>query len=108
MAMMVSSLYNNTFNVINRDYILNYMKIVDKAGRLGIFQSDELYNNGNYCSQNGIIPDQTSGHYTEVGIIFADGKEYIICGMADGGNADVAAAEFSDAAVYVHSCMKEG
>lgn len=107
-AMMVKDLYNNKFSVINRDFLLSYMRISDRLGRLGIFQSDVLYNGGNYCSQNGIVPDTTEGRYTEVGIILADGKEYILCTMADSGNADVAASEFSDAAQYIHRCMKEG
>ena len=107
-AMITKALYNNTFRVINRDYLLSYVRVIDKAGRLGLFQTDELYNGGNYCSQNGIVPDSSSGRYVEMGIILADGQAYIIGAMAEGGNADVAASEFSDAASYIHSCMKEG
>jgi hypothetical protein len=106
LAMIVKALYNNTFSVINRDFLLTYMKVIDDVGRLGIFQSDTLYNSGNFCNQNGIVPDTTSGRYTEVGIIFADGEEYIIAAMANNGNADVAAGEFSEAALYIHSCMQ--
>lgn len=107
-AAIVRDLYNNTFQVINREYIINNMKVVDQAGRLGIFQSNELYNNGIYCSQNGIVPDYTAGRYTEVGIVFADGKEYVVGSLAEGGYADGAALEVSDACVYIHSCIKEG
>ena len=107
-ALFVSDFYNNTFKIINRDFILQYMRISDKAGRLGLFQTDMLYNAGNYCSQNGIVPDTVSGRYTEAGIIFADGKAYVIGALAEGGNADTAAGELSDAAVYIHSCMREG
>lgn len=107
-ALITKALYNNTFRVINRDYIRSYMRVIDKAGRLGIFQTDTLYNGGDFCSQNGIVPDQYSGRYVEMGIIFADDQAYIIGAMAESGNADVAASEFSDAVTYIHSCMKEG
>ena len=107
-AGIVRDLYNNTFQVINREYIVNTMRVVDNAGRLGIFQTNELYNNGFFCNQNGIVPDRTTGRYTEVGIVFADGKEYVVGSLAEGGYADGAAAEVSDACVYIHSCIKEG
>lgn len=100
-TMMIQEIYDNEFDVINRDYLLNYMKIVDGAERYGIFQSDTLYNNGNFCNHNGV----RTGAYAETGIIFADGKQYIVSVMANGGDQKVAASEFSDAVQYIHSCM---
>lgn len=107
LVIMTKALYDNTFQVINRDYLLKYMKIVDKAGRLGIFKTDQLYNNGLFCSQNGIIPDPVNGRYCELGIVLADGQEYILGVMAEGGNSNLSPEEFSDAASYIHSCMTE-
>ena len=108
LAIMIKALYDNNFKVINRDYLLSHMKIVDKAGRRGIFKTDELYNNGFYCNQNGIIPYTVDGRYCELGIIFADEQAYILSIMAEGGNSDLSTEEVSDAASYIHSCMKEG
>ncbi len=100
-AKMIQEIFANQFDVINRDYLMSYMKILDDAARYGIFQSDTLYNGGNFCNQNGV----KSGTYAEVGIVMADGKQYIVCVMADSGNEKLAASEFSDAVQYIHSCM---
>lgn len=104
-ALMLRDLYNGTFKSIGKDYILANMKIIDTAGRLGIFRSDELYNNGIFCSQNGIVPKESGGTFVEIGIVFADEKEYIISAFSDGGNANLSAQEFSEASSYIHSCM---
>ena len=98
---MIQKIFDNQFSVINRDYLINYMRISDDAARYGIFQSDTLYNNGNFCNQNGVKSDT----YAEVGIVMADKKQYIVCVMADLGNEMLAASELSDAVQYVHSCM---
>lgn len=98
---MIQEIYDNQFSAINRDYLINYMKIRDDAVRHAIFKSDTLYNGGNFCNQNGI----NNGTYAEVGIVFADGKEYIVCVMAASGNKDLEATELSDAVQYVHSCL---
>ncbi|MDO5816056.1 MAG: serine hydrolase [Eubacteriales bacterium] len=102
---MVYELFMNEFSVINRDYLMNYMRICDNAQRHAIFQSDTLYNGGTFCNQNGIRPNPGSGTYAEVGIILADGQQYIVCVMSDGGDADLASNEFSDAVNYIHTCM---
>lgn len=104
---MVYELFMNEFSVINRDYLMNYMRICDNAQRHAIFQSDTLYNGGTFCNQNGIRPNPGSGTYAEVGIILADGQQYIVCVMSDGGDADLASNEFSDAVNYIHTCMLE-
>ena len=106
-ANMVYDLFMNKYSVINRDYLMNYMRICDNAQRHGIFQSDTLYNGGTFCNQNGIRPNPGSGTYAEVGIILADGQQYVVCVMADGGDADLAADEFSGAVKYIHRCMLE-
>jgi len=106
-ANMVYDLFMNKYSVINRDYLMNYMRICDNAQRHGIFQSDTLYNGGTFCNQNGIRPNPGSGTYAEVGIILADGQQYVVCVMADGGDADLAADEFSGAVEYIHRCMLE-
>ena len=106
-ANMVYDLFMNKYSVINRDYLMNYMRICDNAQRHGIFQSDTLYNGGTFCNQNGIRPNPESGTYAEVGIILADGQQYVVCVMADGGDADLAADEFSKAVDYIHECMLE-
>lgn len=106
-ANMVYDLFMNKYSVINRDYLMNYMRICDNAQRHGIFQSDTLYNGGTFCNQNGIRPNPGSGTYAEVGIILADGQQYVVCVMADGGDADLAADEFSGAMEYIHRCMLE-
>ena len=106
-ANMVYDLFMNKYSVINRDYLMNYMRICDNAQRHGIFQSDTLYNGGTFCNQNGIRPNPGSGTYAEVGIILADGQQYVVCVMADGGDADLAADEFSKAVDYIHECMLE-
>ena len=104
---MVYDLFMNKFSVINRDYLMNYMRICDNAQRHAIFQSDTLYNGGTFCNQNGIRPNPGSGTYAEVGIILADGQQYVVCVMSDGGDADLASDEFSDAVNYIHTCMLE-
>ena len=104
---MVYELFMNEFSVINQDYLMNYMRICDNAQRHAIFQSDTLYNGGTFCNQNGIRPNPGSGTYAEVGIILADGQQYIVCVMSDGGDADLASNEFSDAVNYIHTCMLE-
>ena len=104
---MVYDLFMNKFSVINRDYLMNYMRICDNAQRHAIFQSDTLYNGGTFCNQNGIRPNPGSGTYAEVGIILADGQQYVVCVMSDGGDADLAADEFSKAVDYIHECMLE-
>ena len=106
-ANMVYDLFMNKYSVINRDYLMNYMRICDNAQRHGIFQSDTLYNGGTFCNQNGIRPNPESGTYAEVGIILADRQQYVVCVMADGGDADLAADEFSKAVDYIHECMLE-
>ena len=106
-ANMVYDLFMNEFSVINRDYLMNYMRICDNAQRHAIFKSDTLYNGGTFCNQNGIRPNPGSGTYAEVGIILADGQQYIVCVMSDGGDADLASNEFSDAVNYIHTCMLE-
>ncbi len=102
-AKMIQEIYDNEFTSINRDYLMNYMRISDEAVRYGIFQSDTLYNGGNFCNQNGVRPN--TGTYAEVGIVLAEGKQYIVCVMSDSGNQKLAAAEFSDAVQYIHSCL---
>lgn len=100
-AKMIQKIFDNQFSVINRDYLINYMRISDDTARYGIFQSDTLYNDGSFCNQNGVKSDT----YAEVGIVMADEKQYIVCVMADLGNEMLAASELSDAVQYVHSCM---
>ena len=100
-AKMIQEIYDNQFSDINREYIRNYMKIQDDAQRHAIFKSDTLYNDGNFCNQNGINKSACA----EVGIVFADGKEYIVCVMAESENKDMVANELSDAVQYVHSCL---
>lgn len=102
-AKMIQEIYDNDFTSINRDYLMSYMRISDEAARYGIFQSDILYNGGNFCNQNGVRPN--TGTYAEVGIVLAEGKQYIVCVMSDSGNQKLAAAEFSDAVQYIHSCL---
>lgn len=102
-ARMIQEIYDNQFTSINRQYLMTYMRISDDAVRYGIFQSDILYNGGNFCNQNGVRPN--TGTYAEVGIVLAEGKEYIVCVMSDSGNQKLAAAEFSDAVQYIHSCL---
>lgn len=106
-ANMVYDLFMNEFSVINRDYLMNYMRICDNAQRHAIFKSDTLYNGGTFCNQNGIRPNPGSGTYAEVGIILADEQQYVVCVMSDGGDADLASDEFSDAVNYIHTCMLE-
>lgn len=105
MAMITKELYNNRFSVINRDFVRSYVRISDKSGREGIFRSDELYNNGSFCSQNGMLPYSSNGRYNEMGIIFAGGKEYIITAMANEGDATRSPGAISEAASYIHNCM---
>lgn len=105
-AMIVKELYNNRFSSIDREYLLQYMRISDKSGRDGIFRAETLYNNGQYCSQNGIIPNTTGGRYNEMGIVFADGQEYIIAALANGGDATRSPSAISNASSYIHDCMK--
>lgn len=104
---MVYDLFMNKYSVINRDYLMNYMRICDNAQRHAIFQSDRLYNGGTFCNQNGIRPNPGNGTYAEVGIILAEEQQYVVCVMADGGDADLASDEFSEAVNYIQDCMLE-
>lgn len=105
-ALITKDLYQNKFSVINKEYIKEKMKIEDNSKRDGIFTSDRLFNGGTYCSQNGTLPYKKDGRYNEVGIIFADGQEYIIAVIADGGNAETLSPQaISMGANYIHEVM---
>lgn len=107
-VMMLKELYNNKFSVINGNYLLGHFKLVDEKDQVGMFSSDNLYNNGEFCNQNAILPYKKKGLYNEVGFIFAGGQDYILAIFANGGNAETLSTQaVSDAAQYIQSCMTQ-
>ena len=100
-AMMLNSMYQDHFSVINRNYLMTHFSLDSSDGsNIGMYETGQ--NCQSFLNMNGTMNDK----YNEIGLfVRADGETFIVCSLACNSTQDQCVSMAKAVAAKVNSLL---